>query len=102
MHVTGFCGDLPMSGMKALGCKCVNVAGGLTLSCDQEIKSTLAGIDTTVSVIYSLKPCEGQATVEFRNTDPKVDYSYGVKAGVKEQIPIPDLSYKVPGAGTGK
>jgi len=89
-------------------CACVDTKTGLKVTCDQDIeyKVPLEGtvlIDTTVSFIYALNPCAkvASASLDVRNTDPKIDFPYTIKAEGEKQIAVPDLAWSIPGAGGG-
>ena len=89
-------------------CKCVDTKTGLKVTCDQKIDWAVPVvgtviIDTTVSFIYALNPCAkvASASLDVRNTDPKIDFPYTIKAEGEKQIAVPDLAWSIPGAGGG-
>ena len=89
-------------------CACVDTKTGLKVTCDLKIDYggtviTKPIIDTTVSFIYALNPCAkvASASLDVRNTDPKIDFPYTIKADEDKQIAVPDLSWTIPGAGGG-
>jgi hypothetical protein len=99
-------------------CTCVDTKSGgsptgLQVTCDQKIqyKVPVEGtvlIDTTVSFIYALDPCGtiykdvAAASLDVRNTHPKIDFSYDIMADEDKQIAVPDLAWSIPEAGKSK
>ena len=82
---------------------------GLKVTCDQKIDyggTPISDpiIDTTVSFIYALNPCAkvASASLDVRNTDPKIDFPYTIKADEDKQIAVPDLAWSIPEVGKGK
>lgn len=96
---TGFCCALKDIDLKTLGCTCAEDGDdGMKLTCTLSINQS--PVKTDLSTILSLKPCDLKASFEVRNTDPKVDWTKTIEAGAKQQIAIPDLSWKIPGVGS--
>ena len=102
-----FCGIINLA--LPIVCKCVDTKTGLKVTCDQSIEYAVPNvgtvlIDTTVSFIYALNPCAevASASLDVRNTDPKIDFPYTIKADEDKQIAVPDLAWSIPGAGKSK
>ena len=97
---SGFCDMVTPELPTALGCTCVDESLGGTIKCTVPIDVAGSTIDT-VGVVLSLQPCADPMTFSFEMTEAteNIDYTYDIAAGEAAEVPVPGISWEIPGLG---